>query len=186
MDSRELPKYTTKPIMPPGIVDMFALLARGRAQLVSIMEARSSRNTNKSLSPTEKGVLLALAGTESPAKTLSIVVYPPIANPAILDKLLTELISLPDNVTWTQLEQLPYLPAVIEERIRLAFGATPRTARISYGTLTYTLSQHVINPVNFGKSYVILLGTPVSTTTLSAHAAASVVLGPFTFEPERW
>ncbi|TGO21288.1 hypothetical protein BPAE_0228g00020 [Botrytis paeoniae] len=208
----KLPKSMTKPIMPPGLADIFALLARVRAELVTIMEAKASGNINKSLGPTGKesvydsvldntslpesekslprlqneGALLVLAGTESRTKTLSIVFYHLISNPPILAKLRKELKSLPDNVTWTQLEQLPYLSAVIEEGNRLAFGVTARAARISYKPLRYTPSQYVTNPSKFSKSYVILPGTPISTTTLSAHTAASVFPDPFTFKPERW
>ncbi|TGO39223.1 hypothetical protein BHYA_0058g00340 [Botrytis hyacinthi] len=97
----KLPKSMTKPIMPPGMVDIV------RAELVSIMEVKASGGTNKSLGPTGKesvydsvldntslsdsekslprlqneGALLVLAGTESPTKTLSIVFNHLIANP---------------------------------------------------------------------------------------------------------
>ncbi|TGO54960.1 hypothetical protein BCON_0099g00200 [Botryotinia convoluta] len=197
----KLPKSMTKPIMPPGLVDMFALLAvsflqrrifrdgpTGKESLYdSVLDNTSLPESEKSLPRLHnEGALLVLAGTESLAKTLSIVFYHLISNSAILAKLRKELKSLPDNVTWTQLEQFPYLSAVIEEGNRLAFGVTARTARISYEPLTYTPSQYVINPTMFSKSYAIPQGTPVSTTTLSAHTAASVFPDPFTFEPERW
>ncbi|THV47303.1 hypothetical protein BGAL_0320g00030 [Botrytis galanthina] len=106
-----------------------------------------------------------------------------IANSAILVKLRKELKSLPDNVTWMQLEQLPYLSAAIEEGSRLALGITARVARISYQPLTYTPSQYVINPTKFGRSYVIPQDTAVSTTTLSAHVATSF-FRPFYSKPE--
>lgn len=176
------------------------------------MEAKVSGNTNKSLGPTGKesvydsvldnaslpesekslprlqneGALLVLAGTESPAKTLNIMFYHIITKPLILTELRKELNTLPDNATWTQLEQLPYLSAVIEEGNRLAFGVTARTARISYEPLTYTPSQYALNPSKFNKSYTIPGGTPVSTTTLAAHTAETVFPDPFDFKPERW
>ncbi|KAF7895089.1 hypothetical protein EAF00_006903 [Botryotinia globosa] len=93
-------------------------------------------------------------------------------------RLLKELRSLPDNVTWTQLEQMPYLSAVVQEGSRLAFGVTARTARVSYEPLTH-IPSHI-------KSYAIPPGTPVSTTTLSAHTATSIFPDPFILRPERW
>ncbi|ESZ91309.1 cytochrome P450 [Sclerotinia borealis F-4128] len=208
----KLPPSITKPMMPPGLVDMFALFARVRAELVAIIAAKASGNTNKSLGPTGKesvydsvldnaslpesekslprlqneGALLVLAGTESPAKTLSIVFYNLITHPLILAQLRKELSTLLTNATWTQLEQLPYLSAIIGEGNRLAFGVTARTARISYEPLTYTPSQYASNPLKFSRSYIIPGGTPVSTTTLSAHTAESVFPDPFIFKPERW
>lgn len=104
-----------------------------------------------------------------------------IANPAILVK---ELKSLPDNVTWMQLEQRPYLSAAIEEWGRLALGFTARIARISYQPVTYTPSQYVINPTKLGRSYVIPQETAFSTTTLSARIAERVFSGPFSSKPE--
>ncbi|KAF7936131.1 uncharacterized protein EAE98_002350 [Botrytis deweyae] len=143
----KLPKSMTEPI-----IATWASLYRVRTELVSIMEAKASGSTNKSLElvydsilnntslpESEKsllrlqneGTLLVLAATESPAKTLSIVFYHLIANPAVLAKLRKDLKSLPDNVTWTQLEQLPYLSATMEEGKHLASGVTTRIARDS-------------------------------------------------------
>ncbi|KAF7928184.1 hypothetical protein EAE99_004942 [Botrytis elliptica] len=148
----KLPKSMTEPI-----IATWASLYRVRTELVSIMDAKASGNTNKSLGSTGKelvydsilnntslpeseksllrlqneGTLLVLAATGSPAKTLSIMFYHLIANPAILAKLRKDLKSLPDNVTWTQLEQLPYLSATMEEGKHLASGVTTRIARDS-------------------------------------------------------
>ncbi|KAI9644566.1 hypothetical protein NHQ30_006587 [Ciborinia camelliae] len=183
-----------------------------RAELVAIMEAKASGSTNKSLGPTGKesvyksvldnpslpeskkslprlrneGALLFLAGTESPAKNLNIVFYHLLSNPLIPAKLRKELNTLPDKSTWTQLEQLPYLSAVIEEGDRFSFGVTARTAWISHEPLTYLPSQYAINPSKFNKSYTIPGGTPVSATTLNVQTAESVFPDPFTFKPERW
>jgi len=131
----------------------------------------------------QEGALLVLAGTESPAKSLNIIFYHILANSSILSKLRAELSTVPKTASWTELEKLPYLSAVLEEGNRLSFGVTARTARIADETLTYTPSPYATSP---GKSYVIPPGTPMSTTTLSAHTAESVFPEPFTFDPERW
>jgi cytochrome P450 len=134
----------------------------------------------------QEGALLVLAGTESPAKSLNMIFYHLLANPKIMSKLREELSTVPQQASWTQLEKLPYLTAVIEEGHRLSFGVTARTARIARETLTYTPTSHACDFSNTGKSFKIPAGTPMSTTTLSAHTAPSVFPDPFVFDPDRW
>jgi cytochrome P450 len=186
---------------------------RVRAELVSIMKAKASGGLSEKLQgPTGKesvydsvldssvlpqsektllrleqeGALLVLAGTESPAKSLNIIFYHLLTNPSILSKLRTELSTTPTPISWIQLEQLPYLSAVIEEGNRLSFGVTARTARIANEPLNYTPSPHVSSRSSNHKSYTIPSGTPISITTLSAHTAESIFPDPFVFDPERW
>jgi len=134
----------------------------------------------------QEGALLVLAGTESPAKTLNIIFYHLLANPSILSKLRAELDAVKAPYSWTDLEKLPYLTAVIEEGNRLSFGVTARTARISHEPLTYTPSTYNTSPSSLSKSYTLPPGTPISITTLSAHTAESVFPDPYTFDAERW
>jgi cytochrome P450 len=134
----------------------------------------------------QEGALLVLAGTESPAKSLNMIFYHLLANPDILRKLRVELSTVSQPVSWTQLEQLPYLTAVIEEAHRLSFGVTARTARIAHETITYVPTSYAISAPNPGKSYKIPPGTPMSITTLSAHTSPSVFPSPFVFNPDRW
>lgn len=134
----------------------------------------------------QEGALLVLAGTESPAKSLNTIFYHLLANPEIMYKLRKELSSVPRPASWAQLEQLPYLTAVIEEGHRLSFGVTARTARIARESLTYTPTAHASHNSDNPKSYNIPAGTPMSTTTLSAHTAPSVFPDPFVFNPDRW
>lgn len=135
----------------------------------------------------QEGALLVLAGTESPAKTLTVIFCHLLSNSKILSKLRDELSTVPGNATWTELERLPYLIAIIEEGNRLAFGVTARMARIAEETLTYTPSSFVeTQSTTATKSYAIPSGTPVSTTTLSAHTNESLFPDPFTFDPDRW
>jgi cytochrome P450 len=134
----------------------------------------------------QEGALLVLAGTESPAKTLTVIFYHLLANPILLATLRNELLSVQGEVSWTKLEHLPYLSAMIEEGNRLSFGVTARTARIAHEALDYTPSKYVTTPSKNRKSYNIPAGTPVSTTTLSAHTAETVFPDPFKFDPDRW
>jgi cytochrome P450 len=149
---------------------------------------------NPSLPPSEKsvqrleqeGALLVLAGTESPAKSLNIIICHLLSNPEILSKLRSELNAVPKTASWAELEQLPYLSAVLEEGNRLSFGVTARTARIAHETLTYNPSRLAVPQPSARKSYTIPPGTPMSTTSLSAHTAETVFPDPFKFKPERW
>lgn len=134
----------------------------------------------------QEGALLVLAGTESPAKSLNMMFYHLLANTQIMSKLREELSTIAHPASWTQLERLPYLTAVIEEAHRLSFGVTARTARIARETLIYTPTSHAAYSPNIGKSFKIPADTPMSTTTLSAHTAPSVFPNPFVFDPERW
>lgn len=134
----------------------------------------------------QEGALLVLAGTESPAKSLNMIFYHLLANPQIMSKLREELSTVAHPASWAQLERLPYLTAVIEEGHRLSFGVTARTARIARETLIYTPTSYAADSSNTGKSFKIPAGTPMSTTTLSAHTSPSVFPDPFVFDPERW
>ncbi|KAJ5591481.1 uncharacterized protein N7459_001850 [Penicillium hispanicum] len=208
-----LPYSISKPMMPSGLIDMLALFERVRAELVSIMENKAASNKNeKQRDPAakqsvydavlddpalpapqktltrlqEEGALLVLAGAESPAQTLSIVFFHLLTNPAILSKLRAELSTTSANSSWTELDKLPYLSAVIEEGNRLSFGVTARTARIAPGPVTYTPSQHVAGLSTNLKSYTIPGNTPISISTLSAHTAPTVFPDPYVFDPDRW
>lgn len=232
-----LPLSISKPMMPPGLVDMLDLfevnsqqtssnascaderVQRVRAELIGIMKSKSSteKDSSKSsqsagkesvyssvldspiLPPAEKtllrleqeGALLVLAGTESPAKTLNIIFYHLAANPSMAAKLRTETSTVPAPFSWTQLEQLPYLSAILEEGNRLSFGVTARLARLAPDQqLTYTPSEYVTTPSprNPNKSYTIPPNTPISITTLSAHTCPhpAVFPDPYTFDPTRW
>ncbi|GAE00276.1 cytochrome P450 [Paecilomyces variotii No. 5] len=207
-----LPTCISRPLMPPGLIDMFNLFGRVHEEISGLMKAQSSGAHRKSeRSPTEKeavyesilvneslppqertltrleqeGALLSLAGTESPAQSLSIIFYHLLAIPSILNTLRTELETVPVDASWSQLEKLPYLMAVIEEGNRLSFGVTARGGRRAYEELVFTPSSYATTP-GTRKSYRIPAHTPLNISTLSAHTAQSVFPDPFTFNPERW
>lgn len=168
--------------------------AKSNEELPGKQSVYSSVLDDPNLPPAEKellrleqeGSLLVLAGTESPAKSLNILFYHVLSNPTIAQKLRAELATVERDVSWTRLEQLPYLSAVIEEANRLSFGVTARLARIASEPLNYSPSPLVSKQHSKSGSYVIPAGTPVSITTLSAHTAETVFPEPFKFDPERW
>ncbi|KAL8693461.1 MAG: hypothetical protein Q9218_001732 [Villophora microphyllina] len=141
---------------------------------------------NDQLEPREKtaerleaeGVGLVAAGSMTVALTLSVISYHIIANPKILQNLQQELDeALPkmgSQPRWTQLEQLPYLSAVIQEGLRRAYGVSHRLQRISPDIdLQY-------------KEYSIPRGTPVGMTSVLMHNNPSFFPSPNTFDPDRW
>jgi cytochrome P450 len=177
MKTKSLGLVSEQPLGPTGKVSVYD----------SVLDSPVLPPAEKSLLRLQQeGALLVLAGTESPAKSLNIIFYHVLANPAILRKLRAELSTVAMPASWTQLEQLPYLSAVIEEGNRLSFGVTARSTRIAYEPLTYTPSAHVTFSSSAGQSYTLPAGTPISMTTLSSHTAESVFPDPFVFDPERW
>ncbi|KAL8784865.1 MAG: hypothetical protein Q9195_008858 [Heterodermia aff. obscurata] len=99
--------------------------------------------TNDNIRPEEKGTdhlkneaqTFVAAGTVTTAHVLSTTTFYLIENPAMLEKLHQELRTVikTDGQTpnWQQLEQLPYLTAVINEGLRIAYGIMHRLQRVS-------------------------------------------------------
>jgi cytochrome P450 len=83
----------------------------------------------------QEAQIVVSAGTETTAWCLSVITFHLLSNPAILQKLRTELeqaIPDPDNmVPLEKLEQLPYLCAIIQEGLRLSYGLSTRLPRVS-------------------------------------------------------
>lgn len=77
----------------------------------------------------QEGQVLVLAGSETTAKTLSIIVFHLLDKPELFEQVKSEVQTIvPANgkPTWNSLEKLPYLTAVIHEGLRLDFGITGR------------------------------------------------------------
>lgn len=67
---------------------------------------------------------LTVAGSDTTAISLTYLVWAVLSNPEIQRRLEGEVASLPETFDDGQLEQLPFLNAVIEETLRL-YGAAP-------------------------------------------------------------
>ncbi|PWY70871.1 putative cytochrome P450 [Aspergillus sclerotioniger CBS 115572] len=117
------------------------------------------------------------AGSETSAKTLEIIMFYLLDDVVKLERLRAELKTvMPDPtspVSWNQLQSLTYMSAVIQEGIRLQFGITTRSPRISHTALQY-------------KDWIIPAGTPVSTLTWFVHTDETLFPRPFEFDPDRW
>ena len=117
------------------------------------------------------------AGTETTANTLGFIIFSLLSAPEKMARLTDELHELTDRhnpASLQQLEQLPYLTAVIQEGLRLAMGVVARIIRVSPSqALSY-------------KAYKFPAGTAVSMDIMTLHHDPHVFPDPEVFEPERW
>ncbi|PSR76355.1 cytochrome P450 [Coniella lustricola] len=200
---QKLPPAIGISITPPGIRDIIAFRRSIRAQVASILAGKRSSTETPSIfthlrdspdlptsekSPQrleDEATLLIMAGTFSPMLSLVVAHYHLISRPEIMAKLRSELKSHPSAVTAAQLEQLPFLSAIVQEAHRLTFGLTGRIPRICPDeTLVYN-SQDVASGKT-SRAHMIPPGTSVSASTLILHTNESIYPEPWNFDPERW
>jgi cytochrome P450 len=118
------------------------------------------------------------AGAYTTAHTLTTISFHLLTNPETLHKLKVELksaISSPEtSPSLKQLEQLPYLSAVISEGLRITSPVSSRLPRVSPD-----------GPIIF-REWAIPSGTPVSMTYGMMHENPTIFPEPREFRPERW
>ena len=86
----------------------------------------------------------------------------------------------PQNLKWTDLEQRPYLWAVIHESLRMMPGVSHRSARIAR-------DEDLIYKSRDGSTeWVIPRGTPIGMTSMINHWDKELFPNPDDFIPERW
>lgn len=126
----------------------------------------------------DEAQLMIGAGLETTAWALTTIFYHLTSNPPILKKLRAELEEVnPDPMavlSVIRLGKLPYLSACVQEGIRLSYGASSRSPRIS---------PH--KPTRY-KDWVIPSGTPVSMTIVDVHHDEHVFPNSRVYIPERW
>ncbi|KAI0154663.1 cytochrome P450 [Xylariaceae sp. FL1272] len=127
----------------------------------------------------DEGMVVIVAGTETTARTLTIASYHLFnKDKSMLIKLREELrVAMPDPTTklsWSELEQLPYLNAVVCEAIRLSYGPVMRSTRVAPDEVL----EH--------GDIQIPPGTPVSMSTYFVHMDQNIFPDPQSFKPERW
>ncbi|KAF4334738.1 cytochrome P450 monooxygenase [Fusarium beomiforme] len=125
----------------------------------------------------EAGSLVG-AALETSKMTASLAVYYVLAKPEIYKKLKEELnAAMPDpekSLSVPELEQLPYLSAVIKEALRLSIGVSQRIRR-------YSDNQ----PIYYGK-YVIPPGTVFGMCHWEQLRDPRIWDRPTEFLPDRW
>lgn len=135
----------------------------------------------------QDGQVLNQAGSLTTSSALCIAVFHLLDRLDCLGKLRAELHqAIPDAgspVSITDLQQLPYLGAVVKESLRLGFGGTgTRLGRVAPDeTLRY-----VDKTGEREKVWIIPSGTPVGMTAYQILTDEEVYPDPFEFHPERW
>jgi cytochrome P450 len=132
------------------------------------------------------------AGSETVASVLRFVLFHIYQQPAILQRLRTELASaqqqhgasdtqlqVPDLRT---LEQLPYLTAVLKEGMRLSPATAARMERVAKCDLVYSGKGEG----NGKRAWRIPAGTAVGMTLVLMHMDEEYFPEPRAFKPERW
>lgn len=126
----------------------------------------------------EEGQTVVGAGQITTTHFLRTTSYHILANRQILQKLKQELSSAipnPDKYLSVQeLEQLPFLSAVVLEGYRISYGVASRLQRVSPDL-----------PLTFHE-WVIPAGTPVGMTSIFMHENPKIFPEPREFKPERW
>ncbi|KOC07349.1 benzoate 4-monooxygenase cytochrome P450 [Aspergillus flavus AF70] len=122
--------------------------------------------------------LLLIAGTETTARALSLVLFHILDNPQTLLQLREELAPLmphPDSrVSVAALESLRFFPAVITEGIRLSHVVSSRMPR-------YAPDE----TLRYGK-WIIPAGARVMQSHYLHHMNPDIFLNPYMFNPHRW
>ncbi|KAI1108378.1 cytochrome P450 [Nemania sp. NC0429] len=117
------------------------------------------------------------AAFETTATTLRLILYHVYSNDKIIETLRKEIASAPTDssgsIALKELEQLPYLTAVLMEGLRLSPAVASRAARITDKDLFY-------------QSWRIPAGTPVGMTTILMHTDEKIFPNPTRFDPDRW
>ncbi|PLB36812.1 cytochrome P450 [Aspergillus candidus] len=144
----------------------------------------------------QEGQIVVGAGTETTAWTLSAIAFYLLDNPTVMARLQVELKhAIPDKdnasdqITWNQLEQLPYLSAVITEGLRLSYGVSTRLQRINpLGPLHFRARSGKDDATGKERwvEYAIPQGTPVGMTATLIHTNPELFPDPYVFRPERW
>ncbi|KAJ8124653.1 hypothetical protein O1611_g8987 [Lasiodiplodia mahajangana] len=128
--------------------------------------------------------LVVFAGEGTTAHTLTAATYELLAHPEDLQKVREELAqAIPDaneTPSFSQVDSLPYLNAVINEVIRLHPGVMNRQPRISPDLPIAYHDKHT------GRDYVLPPGTLTTMSPLTTHMNADVFEDPYEFRPQRW
>lgn len=145
----------------------------------------SSEKTSQRI--VDEGLVIMGAASETVAHTLSVTTYHLLCEPGqrmisrLREEISTIMPAAETTPTYSQLEQLPYLSAVITEGIRMGWGVTTRLPRIATDEdLVYA------DATRNGKKWVIPRGTPVSAVGYFVLSDPMIFPDPHTFKPERW
>ncbi|KAH7056932.1 putative P450 monooxygenase [Macrophomina phaseolina] len=192
--TQSLPEKLVKTLSPQiaSVVDFTADL---KSNIKGVMEAEARGEKTgdgifrallrSDLPPEEKtlprlldeGVSILGAGSEATGRVISVACFFILSDRRIFDKLTSELhAAIPDTSkmpTWAELEQLPYLSAVVHESLRWSYPGSRMPRAWPGGALQY--GEWTIPP-----------GTMVSMDNYAVSHDPTIFPDPFGFVPERW
>lgn len=140
---------------------------------------------------TEEGFSLFVAGTETVSWTLSVITYHLLSKPHLLQKVTAEVSQVSTGEgevpSWTELEKLPYLTAVIVEGLRLSYGLATRTSRIPTEEDLFYNGSWTTGPQTSQKvQYKIPRGYAIGMSAVITHHDEEVFPDSHSYIPERW
>lgn len=133
-----------------------------------------------------------IAGTDTTSWTLTVATFYLLQNPELLAKLTTEICTVVTDSrylpSWSTLEQLPLLNAVVNEALRLSYGVPGRSSRIAtHEHLVYRAFWTPPGSSSVVKvAHVVPRGFSVGMSTLLLHHNEAVFPDSHDFLPERW
>ncbi|KAH7009648.1 cytochrome P450 monooxygenase-like protein [Ilyonectria destructans] len=168
-------------IIPRYIKDALDNPENGRV-FADLVQSKTLPESDKSMYRLSgEGSVFLLAGTETTATTLTVIMYHLLDQPAIYARLMEDLQDIdPSNLKWIDLEGRPYLWAVIHEALRMTPGISSRSARIAR-------TEDLVYKSQDGEvEWVIPRGTPIGMTSMINHWNKELFPRPDDFLPERW
>ncbi|KAJ0331815.1 hypothetical protein COL5a_002484 [Colletotrichum fioriniae] len=193
-----LPESVTQ-ILNPLMVPVFRFHNEVKDQIIKIISGQNTSNKGvqhrtvfhellqSNLPPEELSVerlkheaaSITGAGIDTTKTTLALATFHILDNSSVLKRLREELKTRIPHANEAmpplhELESLPFLNAVVQESLRLAFGITQRLSRLSPD-----------DPITY-ESYVIPPNVPFSMTSYIQHRDPEIFPEPDVFRPERW
>ncbi|KAL8994879.1 MAG: hypothetical protein Q9169_005277 [Polycauliona sp. 2 TL-2023] len=151
----------------------------GPSMLEAFMDSSTLPESEKTLVRIKAEAQTAVAaGTLTTTHALKAATYHILANDEIHSHLMAELEQrIPDPnkpPTLRELEQMPYLQAVMHETLRVFYGVSHRLQRI----FPHRIVQY--------KDIAIPPGTPISMTSVHMHDNERYFPNHYKFDPSRW
>ncbi|KAI0854609.1 cytochrome P450 [Xylaria cubensis] len=191
-------------IMGIFIPNLFAMTEKQEWRINRVRQIRASPDPNAVKSTIFEGILssslpenektdtrmahdaqlIVLAGESTTGYTMSALLFELLSHPDVYKRAKDEINSCTLGKNWaisySDIQNLPYLNAVINEGLRLHPGVLSRMPRIS------PERDIVYHDKKRGTTYVIPPGTPASMTTLITHTNPEIFKEPLEFHPQRW
>lgn len=138
------------------------------------------------------------AGLSTSGWAATVGIYHILSQPDVLKRIRDELLTVVPNgikrrdctdLDWAALEALPYFQACIKETLRLSYGMSARSTRVTNKVIMYSPSTQYTTGVKgskFPKSWQIPANCPVSVSIPIVNHNEYVFPDSHKFDPERW